>query len=223
MDSHDVQLKPIDSVFRERLVFDALIKEAEFVRSETLLVIENVRRLAVYSTYIAGFGLPIIASLLTVGDSATQGSPKEAILSAMGQNTLIIQFLCLGVSICCLAFLRIYVGNFLQIFNFARYYREYLSPSINKFCHYADLKLLYWEQWLATNRKRHAFAVGDSLLTAEPILIALYSLSYGFMFLFISYLSGNLFWFSVAFFAFATAVIIQTFIRFVLILKSSTR
>jgi hypothetical protein len=43
--------------------------------------------------------------------------------------------------------LHIYVGSFLQIFTFARYFREHLIPTINRLGGRADAKLFHWEDW----------------------------------------------------------------------------
>ncbi len=129
------------------------MKEAEFLRAEALICIEHVRRLALYATSIAGFTLPVLAALLEIEDGAAVMLSMGDVLEALNEEYLIIQFICLGVALSCLAFLRIYVGSFTQICNFARYFREYLVPAINAQLGSPEKEVFHWENWLGYSRR----------------------------------------------------------------------
>lgn len=206
---------------QRNLAFEALIKEAQFIRDEALLCIETVRKLAVYSTYIAGFALPVVAGLISASDQGVKISNANELMSAVQKNLIIIQFVCLAVSLSCVAFLRIYVGSFLQIFNFARYFRQHLTPEIEKVVSYEQAKLFHWEKWLQEQRKRRLLAVGDSDLAAEPILIALYSLAYGAAFAALGYFGGSFPYVSLILFIGIVIIILSSFAKFVSVLRSS--
>jgi hypothetical protein len=166
------------------LAYDALVQEAGFLRAEALQCIQHVRHLAVQSTYIAGFALPVIAGL--VGVDASQPADAVAVPLTSKATFVVVQFICLGVSLTSLAFLRIYVGSFLQIFTFARYFRHHLIPGVKRVVAYPNLELFHWENWLKQHRSKKAAFVGDADLGAEPVLIGLYTLLYGGAFLAIS-------------------------------------
>lgn len=168
-----------------RLIFEAHVKEAEFLRAEALTCIEHVRRLAIYSTTIAGFAVPVLAGLIDFGDAAEVDSIAD-FLALLTERHFVIQFVCLGVSLTCLAFLRIYVGSFSQIFTFARYFRDYLVPALNRQAGAPAQEVFHWENWLKGNRAARTFSVGDADLAAEPVLIATYVVVYGALFVFIS-------------------------------------
>jgi hypothetical protein len=204
-------------------IFDALIKEAEFIRNEALLCIENVRKMAIYSTYIAGFALPIIAGLLSVKEGPSGISSVGSLLQAAEKNLLVIQFVCLGVSLTCLAFLRIYVGNFLQIFTFAKYFRDHLTPAINRHAGNPDTELFHWENWLKKHRSKSAFFIGDSDLAAEPILISLYVLAYGAGFVAIGHFGGSFPISSLVIGAFILLFILLTYLKFRMTLRRAVK
>lgn len=161
------------------LIFQALIKEAEFIRSETLLCIDKVRQLTVYCTSIAGFALPVIASFIVAKDGGLALNSATNVFQAIEKNHLVIQFICVGICFTCIAFLRIYVGLFKQIFTFAKYFRDHLSPSINNHVGNPMTKLFFWEDWLKTNRSKKSLFIGDIDLAAEPLLMSLYIVLYG--------------------------------------------
>lgn len=160
--------------------FEAHLKEAEFLRDEILQCIDVVRRLTIYATSIAGAALPVIAGLISPKDGPLTITSLGGFLAAIEKNHVLVQFLCLGVSLTSFAFLRIYLGTFLQIFNFARYFREYLVPSINQHIGKGtQVEVMHWENWLRNRRKRSTFHAGDADLSVEPILMAAYCLLYG--------------------------------------------
>lgn len=203
----------------QRLVFEAHVKEAEFLRAESLVCIEHVRRLAIYSTSIAGFALPVLAGLLDFGDGVDTISSFAEVVAALEERHVILQFLCLGVSLTCLAFLRIYVGSFTQIFTFAKYFRDYLVPSINALLGSPEKQVFHWENWLGDNRRDNSFFVGDADLSAEPVLIALYVTVYMAAAVFISIYFKSFVVFTVVAAIFAALLVLQTFIRFYLVLR----
>lgn len=160
--------------------FEAHLKEAEFLRDEILQCIDVVRRLTIYATSIAGAALPIIAGLISPKDGPLTITSLGGFLDAIENNHVLVQFVCLGVSLTSFAFLRIYLGTFLQIFNFARYFREYLVPSINEHIGKGTkVEVMHWENWLKKRRKRSTFHAGDADLSVEPILMSAYCLLFG--------------------------------------------
>lgn len=117
---------------QEKLRFEALLKEAELVRDESLLCIDKIRKLAIIAVGISGASLPIIASLLTNNLSDDTPNNGVSLAQRFEQNSIIIQFLCFGISAVCAAILQIYVGIFKQIFSFAKYQRQVISPNLNQ-------------------------------------------------------------------------------------------
>ena len=160
-------------------VLSALMKEAELLRGEALACIAHVRQLALNSTYIAGFALPVIAGLFNLSSSQTATSAAPTLSMMIQRTGGAIQLICFGVCFTCVAILHIYAGSFLQIFTFAKYFREHLIPSFNAVVNYPEVKLFYWEDWLKANRKIKNWFIGDIDLFAEPVLISLYVLAYG--------------------------------------------
>jgi|GEM_PF-3970133 len=173
-------------------VFQAYLKEAEFLRSEALQCIDVVRRITVFATSIAGAALPILAGLITPKDGTLTITTFDQFLKAISANHLLVQFVCLGVSLTSFALLRIYLGSFLQIFNFARYFREYLVPALNDHIGAGQhAQVMHWENWLKANRNASKLNVGDADLAAEPILMSLYCILYAAMFAVVGYYSNT--------------------------------
>ena len=157
---------------QDRLRFDALLKEAELVRNESLLCIDKIRRLAIIAVGISGASLPIIASLLTDNISDDTSNNAVSLAQRLEQNAIIIQFLCFGISGVCAAILQIYVGIFKQIFSFAKYQRQVISPNLNQLVGNNGPKIFQWEIWLQSERQMKTRVVGDLDLMVEPYLIA---------------------------------------------------
>jgi len=206
-----------------RAIFEAHMKEAEFLRAESLLCIEHVRRLAIYATTIAGFALPVLASLLDFKNGATSNTSIMAFVAALEGRHTIIQFVCLGVGLTCLALLRIYVGSFSQIFTFAKYFRDYLVPSLNALVGKPEKQVFHWENWLGKNRRKKSFFVGDADLSAEPVLIALYVIVYMGVFLFVSFYFRSFLLFSCTVSLIALILVLDTFYRFYSVLRSAAQ
>jgi len=202
------------------LIFEGYVKEAELLRAETLICIEHVRRLALYSTSIAGFAVPVLASLVALDDGTSLASLSDFV-SVMQEEYFIIQFISLGVGLTCLAFLRIYVGSFTQIFTFARYFREYLVPTINAHVGSPEKEVFHWENWLCMNRREKSFFVGDADLSAEPILIALYVVVYVGLFYTTSLCFDSFVIGSTIVVLVVALLILQTFLRFRSVLKDA--
>ena len=200
--------------------FDALIKEAEFIRSEALSCIENVRKLAVNSTYIAGFALPIVASMLSIKEGSTGIYSVETLVDALNKNLLLIQFVCLGVSLVCLAFLRIYVGNFLQIL-LSRLFQRTFDASNNSTVNNTDIKLFHWENWLKDHRSKKSLFIGDADLAAEPILIGLYVLTYGAAFVAMGYFANSFPISSMITGGIILITVILTYMKFIMVLRDA--
>lgn len=199
--------------------YDALVKEAGFLRDEVLQCIQHVRHLAVQSTYIAGFALPVVAGL--IGADAS----RDNVSAGMPLNTeivlIVVQFIFLGVSLTSLAFLRIYVGSFLQIFTFAKYFRQHLIPAIQKVANRPDIELFHWENWLKSHRAKKAAFIGDADLAAEPILIGLYTLVYGAGFITMSVRQNYLMIPSFVIGAVVMILLSMTFLKFLKILRDA--
>ena len=158
---------------QDKLKFEALLKEAELVRDESLLCIDKIRKLAIIAVGVSGASLPIIASLLTINISDDIPNNAANLVQRLEQNSIIIQFLCFGIGAVCAAILQIYVGIFKQIFSFAAYQRQVISPNLNQLVGNNDPKVFQWEIWLQSERQMQTRVVGDSDLMAEPYLIAL--------------------------------------------------
>ena len=203
-------------------ILQSHFKEAEFLRAEALICIEHVRRLALYSTSIAGFAVPVLAALLELEDGSERIVTIQDFVNAMQEEYFVIQLVCLGVALSCLAFLRIYVGSFTQIFNFARYFREYLIPAINERVGSPEKEVFHWEIWLGINRRKRPFFVGDADLSAEPILIALYVFVYIGVFYFTSWCFDSFLWPSTIIVIIVLLLILQTFFQFNLVLKDAS-
>ena len=213
---------PDDTSTKESLVFQALLKEAEFLRSETLLCIDYVRKLTIYSTSIAGFTLPVIGSFIGIKEESISLMSPMSIVNAIEKNHLIIQFICLGSSLTCVAFLRIYLGVFMQIFTFAKYFRVHISPYANEKFGNGDGKIFYWEDWLKTHRKKKSLFIGDIDLAVEPILMSLYILLYGAIAVFIGWYFQS---FPITSYIVGLSILLiieNTIMKFIRILKDST-
>jgi len=230
---------PLDDEQR-RAALDVLLKEAEFLRDESLQCIGNVRKLALTATYIAGFSLPLMASFLTYGwtpETATL-SPSTTLAplgieKTLQQNGIILESICIGVSTACAALLLIYVGTFKQIFNFARYFRELLTPSVHRliFGEQGDattgtpIPLFYWESWLQIQRKKGLAHAGDSELAAEPILIMVYIIVFSCLSVVFGYLSEfreDILQIAISICGINLAIIVLAIYKFVSILYFST-
>lgn len=205
-------------------IFQAYLKEAEFLRDEALQCIDGIRRLTIYSTSIAGAALPILAGLMAPDDDDPVILSLKDFIAVTEENHLVIQFVCLGVSLTSLAFLRIYLGTFQQIFNFAAYFRDYLVPAVNRHVGSAEgQRVLHWEDWLKGNRSKNALHVGDSDLAAEPFLMAIYCLAYGSLFLLVGYNSQTFPKTSVIVWLFLVAMVVLTIAKFFRILRNATK
>lgn len=177
--------------------FDALLKEADLLRAETLLCIGHVRRMTGFVTSIAGAGIPLLAAILNIGSGAEKmsiGSIAD-LNKVIMLNSIVVQSITLSISITCLAFLRIYLGIFMQIFTIAEYFRDHLIGEINKLVLIDEnnQKVFYWEQWLRSSRSKNNFNVGDFDLAIEPYLMVGFSLMYALLACYVSYISTNAF------------------------------
>ncbi len=223
-----------------RAALDVFLKEAEFLRSEALQCIANVRKFALTATFIAGASLPVIASLLTYGYRPAGIGATNPVLAPIGieatlqQNGIILAAVCIGVSAACAALLLIYVGTFRQIFNFAKYFREVLKPAVNRLILGAEpdpstadvLPLLHWETWLQDQRKKGFIHAGDSELAAEPILIIVYVILFSALAVFFGYhseFSENVFGIASVVAGLNIAIVMITSIKFLMILHSSAQ
>lgn len=158
-----------------------LLKDAEFIRSEALLCISKVRHLAVFSIGMAGAVLPLFAVMLT-------RNPSSDIWIVILENSEVISLIMVGVVLCSLAILQIYIGVFKQIFSFAAYFRDVLIPDINSTLQLlnpfeVNTQVMRWEIWLRDLRSASASYTADSDLRAEPILIASVSIIYALLIL----------------------------------------
>jgi hypothetical protein len=203
--------------------FESFLKEAEFLRTETLQCIALVRRMTGYVTSIAGAGLPVLATILNIGPDSNRGiSNFSDLKSAMAENSVLVEIVAISIAFTALIFLRIYMGIFTQIFIIARYMREHLRPELQKLTGGTESSVFMWEDWLATLRKSKRFNVGDIDLALEPVLIALYSCLYASLFLYTSLISHGS---DIENFGLATAVValaIYSVYQFTRILKTST-
>lgn len=162
-----------------------LLKEAEFIRAETLICVAVIRKISFSVITIIGLTVPILASVLSFrldGDFSVQGDSINSfriLMSAIEANNLILVGVTTGAGAAIVALLRVYLGVMRQIFNFAKYFREILYVEINSLEQSAR-KLLSWEVWLKEKRSSR-FHVGDSDLSAEPILISVSAFLVGSM------------------------------------------
>ncbi len=177
---------------------DTLIKEAELLRAESLLCIGNVRRMTGFVTSIAGAGIPLLAAILNIGNSKTTIFDLESLTNIILQNAALIQIITLCIAFTCVAFFRIYLGIFLQIFMIAKYMRDIISTKITKILNDSDsseilpyLDFFYWEKWLKNSRNENKHNVGDVDLAIEPMLMATYSISYAGISCYVAYLKNN--------------------------------
>lgn len=152
------------------------MKEMEFIRAEQFAAIAHVRRLPITATYIVGFSLPIIASIFTLNFSSDQiaGDDLSHLFAAIQNGGELAAILSLGVAVVCVSLLRIYVGSFKQIFNFAAYIRESLAPRLNTLAG-AEVELFEWEEWLRRQRAVSWFHAGDVDLASEPNIMTFYA------------------------------------------------
>lgn len=212
---------PTRDIESEERAFRALLAEAEMLRTELRQSIDLIRRIAMYATYVAGFALPTIAGFLSAKDGGTAVSSWATLWLAAGKSYFVIQFICLGVSLICFALLRIYIASFQQIFTIAKYFREYLIPSINSLTPGATMEVLHWENWLRRNRKAKASFIGDVALLAHPLLIVTYSIIYCAGFVAVALVFNSMQWISLAIGVAITALLAYSFLRIVSTLKQA--
>lgn len=191
------------------------------LRTELRQSIEVIRKIAMYATYVAGFALPKIAGFLSAKDGGTTVSSWSALWIAAERNYFIIQFICLGASLICFALLRIYIASFQQIFTIAKYFREYLIPSINTLTPGVEIEVLHWENWLRRNRKAKASFIGDLALLAHPLLIVVYSFLYCAAFVTIAAVFKSMLWTSAMIGIAITALLVYSFVRIIQTLKQA--
>lgn len=199
-----------------------LLKEYELIRAEQLLCIARVRYLAMFAIGIAGAALPAIATIIAAKDFGGADFVGEVIK----QRSLLLQFIMVGVSLCAVALLQIYIGVFKQIFAFAEYFRVILIPDVN-----ATLKqigqstspnVFQWEVWLQRERSRSTLHKADSDLEAEPILISAVSMIYMSACIGVSWYSKSLFELSLLAFGALCLFIFFKYLGFRKVLKAST-
>lgn len=205
----------------EERAFRAFLAEAEMLRTELRQSIELIRRIAMYATYVAGFALPTIAGFLSTKDGGTAISSWNTLWVAAEKSHFVIQFICLGVSLICFALLRIYIASFQQIFTIAKYFREYLIPSINSLTPGVEMEVLHWENWLRRNRRAKASFIGDVALLAHPLLIVTYSIAYCAAFVTIAAVFKSMLWPSAVIGFMIAALLIYSFLRIIRTLKQA--
>lgn len=164
--------------------FDALMAEADWLNKGIVSVIENTRRLVLSAIYIAGAGVPVMASFVA--------KENVSLSDVIVDKGILLQFICAGEVVVCVALLHVYEGNFLQIFANAEYVRNFLRPSMAK----SPVPLFYWESWLRERRvsnRSGAIRWADIRLLAEPLIIIFFISIYCALLLVISYFSRAFF------------------------------
>jgi hypothetical protein len=197
------------------------MKEAEFLRAESLMCISRVRYLGLFAIGLGGAALPVLATILTEGAMA-----NEAFGARVQRQVIAVQIILFGVTLAATALMQIYVGVFKQIFTFAAYFRRSLVPDLNHTLRRLDpsrssAPVMAWELWLQTERAAAKLHVGDSDLRAEPLLIGLVSLIYASASLVTSLYTRMYLALSIILLAVTLAFIVRNLMTLTRILKAS--
>jgi hypothetical protein len=211
---------------REKNILSVHLKEAELLRNESLLCIALIRRINITVVTIIGVALPAIAGIMSrqfEGGSRTAEGGGFSLMPLDAQTRDIIFGICLGAGIACAALLRIYVGIFKQIFNFARYFRKVLIPNINAILSMSSSRDVFrWEFWLQDQRRDGPLSLGDSDLYAEPALISLVTLFFGIVAFVVARSDDSLFPVAVIFLGFLLLTCVLSCLSIYRVLNDST-
>lgn len=79
---------------KQRMIFDALITESQFLREEEMLAIQNIRKLTITSLTISGFAIPVFAGLIGITRESESGLTFDDLLRS---NAPLIYIVLLGM------------------------------------------------------------------------------------------------------------------------------